>query len=455
MSEVTDLQQARQAIEQLGPQRPGTAALSESTALTEGTTLTERTALTAAIRQALAVPGPAGDPEVVRQRAHAYRATAGATLQQAGRLLAGWAADLTRAQQTDAQGRAALEQALDTVQQGGAGAASQARPAALHGVNSRLAAAHRAAQRVIVTAHELNRLTAGSDAAPDTGAGPDPETDTDPADEAGAILTDRQLERAGCIFDLLDGADQAAFSALLADARSPQEAAHLWKALAAGHAIPDIQRFDAGIHPYGADPAWLAAHLLPADGEQFGTGHQAGGDCVAASTVLAQARLDPLLMYQLTTGGTPDRPGADSPDAFHRRLRQLCQGHHRQLRPTGGTLLADQALGTATGNSYEYVGLHTGGERQAAVRRIENAVDQGLPVPIDVNEGAVGRQLMIIGRNGSELEVYHPRGRTAWVTEDQFVNGRLGALTGDQHHADDTDPAAGSDADAYAVELPT
>jgi hypothetical protein len=100
------------------------------------------------------------------------------------------------------------------------------------------------------------------------------------------------------------------------------------------------------------------------------------------------------------------------------------------LREKGVNLLANQDLGPTTGSIYEYVGLHNATDRQNAVSRIEEAVDSGKPVPIDVTDGSKnGHQLVIMARDGDRLAVYNPWGYTAWVTESQFVNNQLGSLT--------------------------
>lgn len=517
MSKVSDLQHAQNAIQHLDPMYVGVS-------------------LIGAIQQALAVGAPVGDPATIRERAKAYADTAtvyvragsdltsvasaqlpsawqGAvaenatvavqavadettlsqqTLSQAAQLLSTWADDLSWAQQTDAQGCASLQNAQNAVQQGGDDAVLQARSTALDGVNARLAAAQRAEDCGTNTASRLGQLAAAARAEHAGQGSLDPLSAVVLADaknpggseDAGAILTDSQLDRATQIFGTMNGADQAAFSALLSNAKSPEEAAYLWKALAAGHSVADIQQFDAGIHPHGDDPVWLSSHLMPATGNAGAMNEAPGNvyltyqgqqsttldgtnwlyiysqgnvnDCVAASTVIAQARIDPLTMYQLTTGGTPDQPGADSPAAFQQRLQQMYLGQYRQgqsadgginpkvgIGQTGETLLANQDLGAATGSSYEYVGMHNDGDRQASVRRIENSVDQGLPVPIDVNGAKGAHQMMIIGRDNNMLEIYNPWGRTAWVSEDQFVHGQLGSLTdGDNLN------------NAYALELP-
>jgi len=300
--------------------------------------------------------------------------------------------------------------------------------------------------------------------------------------DGGAILKGNEPTRAKQILNGLPAGDRTAFKKLLEDSRSPEEAAYLWKALAAGHSLAQIEQFDAAIHPRGSDPRWLAGHLAPDisgsanrgypnvsfasyQGQTFGSLDTQGwdvydqgkpGDCVAASTIIAQASVDPILMYQLTTGGRAD--GDDSPEAFHSRLQALYIAQYREgqraeipwwksiltnpnssvypkvdagLGEKGENLLANQDLGSTTGSTYEYVGLDNTTDRQNAVSRIEQAVDSGRPVPIDVTSGSgAGHQLVIMARDGDRLAVYNPWGYTTWVTESQFVNNQLGSLTG-------------------------
>jgi hypothetical protein len=513
MSKVTDLQAAQHAVQNLDQMDVGVSFI-------------------VATRQALAVGGPVGDPTTIRERAQAYADAAAAcgqasadlgavagsqlpsawvgavaehanqavqavadettasqqTLTQAARLLDAWAEDLSWAQQTDSQGCTNLQDAQNAVQQGGDDAVGQARPLALAGVNARLAAAQRAEECGTSTASRLRQLAAAA-RAEHAGQGSldalsavvlaDAKNPGD-TEDGGPILTDVQLDRASQIFGTMNGTDQTTFNALLANAKSPEEAAYLWKALAAGHSVADIQKFDAGIHEYGDDPQWLSEHLMPATGNAVAMNESPGNvnvtyqgediniggfpiysqgannDCVAASSVVAQARIDPLTMYQLTTGGTPDQPGADSPQAFQQRLQQMYTAQYQQAQladgkidpktgvaQTGESLLANQDFGAPSGRSYEYVTLNSDDDRRAAVLRIENAVDQGLPVPINVNRGADGHQMMIIGRDGNMLEIYNPWGRTAWVSEDQFIHSQLGSLT-DKDNLNN----------AYALELP-
>ncbi|MFJ8622995.1 hypothetical protein ACIRD3_09110 [Kitasatospora sp. NPDC093550] len=106
------------------------------------------------------------------------------------------------------------------------------------------------------------------------------------------------------------------------------------------------------------------------------------------------------------------------------------------IGPRGGTFLANQNLGKATGSTYEYVNLNTDDDRRAAVTRIEKALDEGKPVPFCAfDEAGKGgyHQMVIVARDGDRLQVYNPWGQSVWVTEDQFIHHHIdtGGLTGD------------------------
>ncbi|MFB7377310.1 hypothetical protein ACFC26_09350 [Kitasatospora purpeofusca] len=507
MSKVKDLEHARHSIEQF-------------------TFMLPNLHLVQGIEEALAVPEPVGDPAAVRARAQDYSKAAASfakattdlsgvaanqlpsvwtgsvaehatqavhamsaetttskdTLAEAAKVLDAWANDLQWAKSTDAQGRQQLHDAGERARHDPTGFDQGARETALAGVDARLAAARRAESCGTGTAGKLNQLAAKARAARAGDGSIDPlaavvlATEKNPGagEDGDYILTPNQLDRANQVLGVMTGADQAAFRALLSGAKSPEESAYLWKALAAGHSVADIQRFDAQIHPHGDDPAWLAQHLVPATStddtrressdnldvtyqgqpvsiDGYGVYSQRNvSDCVAASTVIAQAKLDPLLMFQLTTGGTPDAPGADSPENFGQRLQDAYLGEYKDgqradgnkkvypqvdagLGSTAQTYLADKDLGRATGADYEHVELKSDEDRRAAVARIEKSVDEGLPVPITVRNEDSGHQMMIIGRDGDKLQIYNPWGFTSWVTEEQFVNSQLGGLTPGDH----------------------
>jgi uncharacterized protein YukE len=412
--------------------------------------------------------------------------TAGNVLGQAGRALQAWGDNLATAQRDDSSGRDTLHQAkshlgplggwlsglVEVVDPGGfISAVEHARS----GIASMVNAASLAQNSGEATAGILTYLGDQARAERVATSGLDPldavvlaGAQNAASDGGGAILSAAELTRASSLMNGMSAAQQHEFEQLLANSRSPEEAAYLMKALAAGNSLAAIEQFDALIHPYGNDLDWLSQHLAPdlADGTYDGvsffhwpnlqpgygydTYSQGGiGDCVAASTVVALANLDPVFMLKLTTGDQPAASGADSVASFVHRLQQSYisnyqTGQHADgdsgvypkvdggLGSTGENVLANSDLGQATGTPYHYVSLNGAGDNQAALTQVEQAVDSGQPVPIDVTNGHDNHQMVIIGSDGGSLEIYNPWGYSGWVSNQQFLSNQLGALTSSQ-----------------------
>ncbi len=234
------------------------------------------------------------------------------------------------------------------------------------------------------------------------------------------------------------------------------------KPLAAGHNIGELESFDSLIHGHGDDPDWLQQHLSPIinktdSGEvDYAPAAQEPAEwtqgtyptCVASSTVTARAMVDPAYNLKLTTGNRPDDPNSTSKEAFEKRLRDeqaTLYDHGRDegtlgdrfrqtvlgqegMTPTEGRKIADEQIGAATGQTYEQVTLGDANDRRAALPAIELAVDQGQPVPVQVNGNGEGHQMLIIGHDGDQLEIYNPWGTTSWVSEDTFINSHMDQL---------------------------
>ncbi len=272
--------------------------------------------------------------------------------------------------------------------------------------------------------------------------------------DGNLILTADQSERAADRLDALGDGDRERFEALLADARSPQERAYLLKALAAGYGIGRIEAFDKTIHAHGDDPRWLRDHLTPIvdtgdetpnahhdlwyEGRQWTQGPHP--TCAASSIVTARAQVDPLYALELTTGGHPDDPAFDSGDAFAERLldeqnRVYDDGRHwwADLPVVGydgmtneeSTPLLNDEVGARSGDTYQTVTMDGTGGRQDTLPAIEQAVDDGDPVVVSVHDSSGGHDMVIVGHDGEMLEIYNPWGYTVWVSEEQFVDGRL------------------------------
>ena len=426
--------------------------------------------------------------------------TAGNVLGQAGKALQAWADNLAAAQRDDGSGRDILRSAKSRLGPLGGLLSSLIEfgdPAdfviaveeARTGIASMVTAAALAQNSGEATASLLTYLADQARAERAESSGLDPldavvlaSQQNAASDGGGDILTAAELTRASALMTGMSAAQQQAFERLLANAKSPAEAAYLMKALAAGNSLAVIQRFDALIHPYGNDLAWLSQHLAPDlasgtyDGVSFyhwpnlkpGYGYDTysqGGvnDCVAASTVVALASLDPVFMLKLTTGDRPGAPGSDSLSAFENRLHQVYISSYQTgqradgdpgvypkvdggLGSTGENVLANSDLAVATGTPYHYVSLSGTGDNQAALSQVQKAVDSGQPVPIDVTNGHDSHQMVIIASNGGKLEIYNPWGYSMWVTNQRFVSNQLGALTNSQPPGMPT---------AFGIELPS
>jgi hypothetical protein len=331
----------------------------------------------------------------------------------------------------------------------------QAHHEAMTGIDALLAAARKARQAGQETARDLHQSASSAHAGKMRGNGltaVDKVVVTEAAVPGGPpdsnlILSANQAARAADRLDGLSPADRARFDEMLANAKSPQERAYLLSALAAGYDVNKIADFDRKIHNHGDDPQWLANHLTPivTTDENDDNRHQVtfdgrdwtqGSDptCVASSTVMARVTVDPLYALYLTTGDHPDDPNQDNGDAFARRLHDEQHRVYDTMRPQGadydGVFDKDSMtevnteIGSHDGVTYHNVDLNNAADRRNALPGIEQAVDDGKPVPVSV-DGNGGHGMMIVGHDGNMLEIYNPWGYTTWVTEDEFVNGQL------------------------------
>jgi hypothetical protein len=265
-----------------------------------------------------------------------------------------WSDALLQAQHKDDQGRELLTQAANVLEGGvvafgmgmpaeeASAAAAKALALAAEGASDRLTATQHLDETLSVTTDALTQATTLARALNVVDASLEFETllanvlnpDGTPILSSIAVAAGQQR------FDALPAADQTAFEGMLASSVSPQEAAYMWKALAAGNSLQTVEGFDKAIRPHGNDQQWLADHLTPDltgqpgqmlnqgngyfatyKGQQYGNLDSQGwdiydqgnmDDCAAASTVVAKATVDPVYMLGLTTGyGAP--AGSNAP----------------------------------------------------------------------------------------------------------------------------------------------
>lgn len=270
------------------------------------------------------------------------------------------------------------------------------------------------------------------------------------------ILTPAMEKRVDAALLTMTQADRDRLMTLLAEAESPEQRAYLLRTLAAGYSVADVDRFNALIAAHGNDPGWLDQHLSPLamDGPVtagptpafFGDATWTQGDhptCVASSTVTARAEVDPLYALRLTTGGHPGDPRYDNPSAFADRL----QDEQNRVYDSGrrwyenwwndgmtdsqSDRVADQEIAPHTGVQYDNVDMNDSGSRESTLRSAEQAVDDGYPVPVATAEGDQRHQMMIIGHAGDQVQIYNPWGYTFWVSESDFVAGKVDGVDAD------------------------
>jgi hypothetical protein len=93
--------------------------------------------------------------------------------------------------------------------------------------------------------------------------------------------------------------------------------------------------------------------------------------------------------------------------------------------------VADQEIAPRTGAEYHNVELTDSQSRAAVLRSVEHAVDDGYPVPVTTHEHGEGHQMMIIGHTDGQVQIYNPWGYTYWVSESDFVAGKVDGIDAD------------------------
>ncbi|KMS77488.1 peptidoglycan-binding protein [Streptomyces leeuwenhoekii] len=284
-------------------------------------------------------------------------------------------------------------------------------------------------------------------------------SESGPDREYNEILSANDLERSAAYMNKMSPEERAELERMLKDSKSPEERAYLMKTVAAGYDMDEVREFRQKIHPYGDDEAWLRRHLSPAVTEADSRNRpgawddltyngqnwsQKGNTCVPGSTIGARAMVDPVYALELTGGPSGQE---DDGAAFRRRLDDELMRVHEEgdgsydsgfwwgapdgMDSDGQNEVANAEISPHTGAEYEYREIREGADaRRDVLPDIERAVADGKPVPIEVegkdaNGDRVGHQMMIIGQEGDMLQVYNPWGHTTWVSEDDFVNGRM------------------------------
>jgi len=116
------------------------------------------------------------------------------------------------------------------------------------------------------------------------------------------ILGRFQEARAEAKYEAMNGGDKETYMWLLGRAKSPDEAAYIKKALAAGHSLEEVEKFADQIR--GKPPQWLHDNLRPSSDVNGGPGLAQQWSCSCAPTTaeVVRGQMDPI--YTLTVRGT-------------------------------------------------------------------------------------------------------------------------------------------------------
>lgn len=408
------------------------------------------------VNQALRIPAPEGDPEVIRDAAHDFRRSARALddagvdlarlrrnalptvwprgrdattaedrmvlterhAERSGEVMAAISGCLIRladhlsgARVQDATARQEIQSAVSLAQ--------TSEPDQLGSVVEMLAAAidkladaaERAERAGFEAARSLNEHAAAASAAQlDTTSlsATDRLLLTGAADGLGPVLAHTDAARAAAALDAMSAADRQAFFTLLAAAGSDVERAWLLKALAAGNSLVATTAFAEAIH--GRTAAWLQSRLRPLDPDRWidpGTGQRVpewmgavlaqstDTTCGSMSLMLTRAIHDPVYALGLATG---DGSMAARLAAEEQRIQQ----ETNRLRVEGFQVKWwPSFLGTAPGYAAEWLTDTTGVEHQVSFAATTGSGDgmSGDVAGSVAHASAGSPSLLLIGNN--------------------------------------------------------
>jgi outer membrane protein OmpA-like peptidoglycan-associated protein len=297
----------------------------------------------------------------------------------------------------------------------------------------------------------------------DTPVNPDHD-DVDPQAD-GVILGSFQAERARTLYDQLSPDDQAWFRVLLDQAGSDDERQYLYKALAAGHSIDEIDEFANRIR--GQDAEWLQNNLrLTGNSEGRGIQQQWSHSCNATTVQAVMGEMDPIYALQIhdenpNFGEVNDADATDRNPNLAEDQREMLEsaytgtkfGAHSGVAADRGDPASGQGrwADDLLNDRSDTTGLHYTPQLvpedldiEEAIDHINTAVDQGMPVPIVIGNGPqqYTHYVLVTGRSGNEYTIHDPwTGDTVTRSEDDLRNGTLN-IAGSNQINEIEDPSA-------------
>lgn len=264
------------------------------------------------------------------------------------------------------------------------------------------------------------------------------------------VMGEAQALRAVELLAKLPAADAAKFSALVDQAQSPLERAFVFKALAAGYPVAELEPFAAQIR--GWDRAKLLSTLnladpIVEDGAQTGLKQQFRASCVPTTGQALRGEVDPVYALAVRTGNT-DVHRADEADPYALN-KPLADEQAKVLTDAGGAPSPRSSwYGSGTpwarlDEVYNRVAAQTGFvyasvqfdehpelTLDAALDELAGQLGRGIPTPLLVGvAGAPKCHAMIAleaqGTGGDQRFLIHDpwEGTTLWVTRAELVAG--------------------------------
>lgn len=269
-------------------------------------------------------------------------------------------------------------------------------------------------------------------------------------DTAGPILTASDAEQAAKNMGAWDWSARLRLAQLLGECASDDERAWLLKAVAAGHSMDDVARFDGLLRPHATDEAWLTQHLRVLNPTQAGdvTFMNAsmtqfdGTTCGTMCLLVNHAMRDPMYALQLSYIDPPVPPDEQKRIVGERLVEEQRRIHGES---NNGVAFLDwpQGLGTHPDDAAQWLSDHSGGvqygwhqdviSNDTTVDHVAStitAAGAGNPSMILIGDGYPDHYVMVVGETDSGVSVYNPAtGRITQVPAGELAHENLGGFS--------------------------
>jgi hypothetical protein len=267
------------------------------------------------------------------------------------------------------------------------------------------------------------------------------------------VIGEAEALRGAHLAEQLPAADRATFQALVDAAPTDTGKAFLYKALASGHALAEVQTFAAQVQ--GWDDAKLettlslSADLAVAGGAQNGLKQQFEASCVATTAQALRGETDPIYALAVRTQNT-DINQVDDTDPF-KTNSSLATEQKQILEEVGGGLATPRNSWNGRGvnndrlsSVYNSVTQYTGftyssvfspnltdaTQADLLCDGMAKQLQAGIPTPLAItsDEGGGGHAIIAVAVEGTGADqkflIHDPwDGITEWITRPQIEQG--------------------------------